>query len=122
MSTKRPGFPALMSLALVGAGAWSYFRLGVERFPEGDVPTVAVRTILPGASSEETESLVSDVIEEAVNTVEGIRELRSINSQNSSIIIATFDLSRNIDVAAQDVRDRVATILRELPEDVEPPI
>jgi hydrophobic/amphiphilic exporter-1 (mainly G- bacteria), HAE1 family len=122
ISIKRPVFAAMMILALVVVGASSYFRLGVDRFPEVDLPTVAVRTVLPGASSEETESLVSDVIEEAVNTVEGIRELRSISGQNSSIIVATFDLSRDVDVAAQDVRDRVATVLRNLPEDVEPPI
>jgi HAE1 family hydrophobic/amphiphilic exporter-1 len=122
ISIKRPVFAAMMILALVVVGASSYFRLGVDRFPEVDLPTVAVRTTLPGASSEEAESLVSDVIEEAVNTVEGIRELRSISGQNSSIIIATFDLSRDVDVAAQDVRDRVATVLRNLPEDVDPPI
>ena len=122
ISIKRPIFAAMIILALVVVGASSYFRLGVDRFPEVDLPTVAVRTTLPGASPEEVESLVSDVVEEAVNTVEGIRELRSISSQNSSMIIATFDLSRNIDVAAQDVRDRVATVIRRLPEDVEPPI
>jgi HAE1 family hydrophobic/amphiphilic exporter-1 len=122
ISIKRPVFASMMILALVVVGASSYFRLGVDRFPEVDLPTVAIRTTLPGASAEETESLVSDVIEEAVNTVEGIRELRSINGQNNSIIIATFDLSRDVDIAAQDVRDRVATVLRDLPEDVEPPI
>jgi hydrophobic/amphiphilic exporter-1 (mainly G- bacteria), HAE1 family len=122
ISIKRPIFAAMIILALVVVGASSYFRLGVDRFPEVDLPTVAVRTTLPGASPEEVESLVSDVVEEAVNTVEGIRELRSISSQNSSMIIATFDLRRNIDVAAQDVRDRVATVIRRLPEDVDPPV
>jgi HAE1 family hydrophobic/amphiphilic exporter-1 len=81
-----------------------------------------VRTSLPGASPEEIESLVSDIIEEAVNTVEGIRELRSISRDSSSFIIATLDLSRDVDVAAQDIRDRVATVLRQLPEDVLPPV
>ncbi len=118
---KRPVFAAMIILALVVVGASSYFRLGVDRFPEVDLPTVAVRTTLPGGSPEEVESLISDVIEEAVNTVEGIRELRSISGQGSSVIIATFDLSRDIDVAAQDVRDRVATVVRRLPTDVEPP-
>jgi HAE1 family hydrophobic/amphiphilic exporter-1 len=122
ISIRRPIFAAMIIMAMVVVGASSYFRLGVDRFPQVDLPTVAVRTTLPGASPEEVESLVSDVIEEAVNTVEGIRELRSISGQNSSIIIATFDLKRNVDVAAQDVRDRVATVLRQLPEDVDPPI
>src|SRR6187401_676087 len=112
ISIRRPVFAAMVILALVVVGTHSYFRLGVDRFPAVDLPTVSVRTTLPGASPEEAESLVSDVIEEAVNTVEGIRELRSISAQNSSVIIATFDLNRNIDIAAQDVRDRVATILR----------
>ena len=122
ISIRRPVFAAMVILALVVVGTHSYFRLGVDRFPAVDLPTVSVRTTLPGASPEEAESLVSDVIEEAVNTVEGIRELRSISGQNSSVIIATFDLNRNIDIAAQDVRDRVATILRRLPDDIDPPI
>jgi HAE1 family hydrophobic/amphiphilic exporter-1 len=119
---RRPIFATMIIMALVVVGAASYFRLGLDRFPEVDLPTVSVRTSLPGASSEEMESLISDVIEEAVNTVEGIREIRSINSSGNSIVMITFDLSRDIDVAAQDVRDRVAAILRLLPEDTDPPI
>jgi hydrophobic/amphiphilic exporter-1 (mainly G- bacteria), HAE1 family len=119
---RRPVFAAMIIMALVIVGASSYFRLGVDRFPAVDLPTVAVRTALPGASPEEMETLVSEVIEEAVNTVEGIRELRSISTNGNSFIIATMDLSRNVDVAAQDVRDRVATVMRQLPTDVLPPI
>lgn len=119
---RRPIFASMIIMALVVVGAASYFRLGLDRFPEVDLPTVSIRTSLPGASSEEMESLISDVIEEAVNTVEGIREIRSINSNGNSIVMVTFDLSRDIDVAAQDVRDRVAAILRLLPEDTDPPI
>lgn len=119
---RRPIFAAMIILAMVVVGTASYFRLGLDRFPQVDLPTVSVRTSLPGASSEEMESLVSDVVEEAVNTVEGIREIRSINSSGNSMVMVTFDLSRNIDVAAQDVRDRVAAVLRLLPEDADPPI
>ena len=119
---RRPIFAAMIILAMVVVGSASYFRLGLDRFPQVDLPTVSVRTSLPGASSEEMESLVSDVVEEAVNTVEGIREIRSINSSGNSMVMVTFDLSRDIDVAAQDVRDRVAAILRLLPEDTDPPI
>ena len=122
ISIKRPVFAAMLILALVVVGASSYYRLGVDRFPTVDLPTIAVRTQVPGAAPEEMESLVSDVIEEAVNTVEGIRELRSVSSQNRSTIIATFDLSRNIDTAAQDVRDRVATVVRQLPPGIDPPL
>lgn len=119
---KRPVFAAMIILALVVVGAASYFRLGVDRFPSFDRPTVSVRTTLPGGSPEEVESEVSQKIEEVVNTVEGIEELRSISSQGSSFVMATFNLDRDIDVATQDIRDRVATVIRNLPRDVDPPI
>ncbi|MEK6303740.1 MAG: efflux RND transporter permease subunit [Acidobacteriota bacterium] len=119
---KRPVFAAMIILALVVVGAASYFRLGVDRFPSVDLPTVSVRTSLPGGSPEEVESEVSQKIEEVVNTVEGIQELRSVSNQGSSFVMATFGLDRDIDVAAQDVRDRVATVVRDLPRDVDPPI
>lgn len=119
---KRPIFAAMMILALVVVGTASYFRLGVDRFPSVDLPTVSVRTSLPGASPEEVETEISQKIEEAVNTVEGISELRSISGEGTSIVVITFNLNRNIDVAAQDVRDRVATVLRNLPEDTDPPV
>ncbi len=76
---RRPVFAAMIVLSLVVVGAASYFRLGVDRFPSVDLPTVSVRTQLPGASAEEVETLVSQPIEEAVNTVEGIDELRSVS-------------------------------------------
>jgi hydrophobic/amphiphilic exporter-1 (mainly G- bacteria), HAE1 family len=119
---RRPVFAAMIVLALVVAGAASYFRLGVDRFPSVDLPTLSIRTTLPGASPEEVEAGVAQRIEEAVNAVEGIEELRSISGLGSSIIIVTFNLDRDIDVAAQDVRDRVATILRDLPAGTEAPI
>ena len=119
---KRPVFAAMIILALVVVGTASYLRLGVDRFPSVDLPTVSVRTTLPGASPEEVESEVSQKLEEVVNTVEGIQELRSISGQGTSFLIVTFSLSRDIDVAAQDVRDRVATVVRDLPRDVDPPI
>jgi len=118
----RPVFAAMLILSLVVIGAASYTRLGVDRFPSVDLPTVSIRTTLPGASTEEVETLVSERIEEVVNTVAGIDQLRSITGPGSSIVVATFDLSRNIDAAAQDVRERVATVLRDLPEDAEAPI
>src|SRR3954447_19584083 len=119
---RRPVFATMLILALVVVGAASYFRLGVDRLPAVDLPTVSVRTTLPGAPPEQVETEVTEIIEEAVNTVEGIDELRSISGEGSSAIIATFDLSRDIDVAAQDVRDRVATVLRKLPDEVDPPV
>ena len=119
---RRPVFASMIILALVVVGATSYFRLGVDRFPSVDLPNVSVRTTLPGASPEEVETVVSQPIEEVVNTVEGIEELRSISGQGSSAVIVTFNLNRDIDAAAQDVRDRVATVLNRLPSDIDPPV
>jgi multidrug efflux pump subunit AcrB len=119
---KRPIFAAMIVMALVVVGAASYFRLGVDRFPSVDLPTVRILTVLPGASPEEMETQVSQRIEEAVNTVEGIDELRSISGQGRSFVIVTFNLERDIDTAAQAVRDRVATTLRDLPPGTDPPL
>ena len=112
----------MIILALVVVGAASYGGLGVDRFPSVDLPSVSVRTALPGASTEETEAEVSQKIEEAVNTVEGIQELRSVSSGGTSFVIATFNLERDIDTAAQDIRDRVSGVVRNLPEDTLPPV
>src|SRR6188474_1949515 len=119
---RRPVFATMLVLSLVVVGAVSWARLGVDRFPVVDLPTVMIRTQLPGASAEEVEVQISQRIEEVVNTVAGIDEMRSISAAGSSIVIVTFDLDVNIETAAQDVRDRVATVLRKLPQDAEPPI
>jgi hydrophobic/amphiphilic exporter-1 (mainly G- bacteria), HAE1 family len=119
---KRPVFAAMIVLSLVVVGAASYARLGVDRFPSVDLPTVIIRTELPGASAEEVETQVSREIEQVVNTVQGIRELRSISGPSQSIVIVEFELRRAIDVAAQDVREKVATAVRNLPRDARAPI
>lgn len=119
---RRPVFATMIVLSLVVVGAASFFRLGVDRFPSVDLPTVSVRTGLPGGSPQEVESLVTQQIEEVVNTVDGIDELRSISGQGSSFVIATFKLDRDLESAAQDVRDRVTSLGRNLPEDATPPV
>src|SRR5499425_374188 len=119
---RQPIFAAMIILALVVIGAASYMKLGVDRFPSVDLPTVRVFTTLAGASPEEMESQISRPLEDAINTVEGINQLWSISGLCSSIIIITFNLERNIDVAAQDVRDRISTVLRNLPAGTEPPL
>ena len=118
---RRPVFASMLIAAPVVIGTASYVRLGVDRFPSVDLPTVSVRTVVPGASTEEVETLVSQRIEEAVNTVEGIDQLRSISTNGSSIVVVTFLLERDIETAAQDVRERVSTILRDLPPEADPP-
>ena len=111
----------MLILALVVVGAAAYARLGVDRMPSVDLPSVSIETRLRGASPEEVETEITQRIEEVVNTVEGIEELRSISGPGSSFVIATFNLKRNIDAAAQDVRDRVASVVRNLPDDADPP-
>jgi len=119
---RRPVFAAMIVLSLVVVGAASYARLGVDRFPAVDLPTVSIRTELLGASAEEVETQVTREIEQVVNTVQGIRELRSISGPGQSIVIVEFELRRNIDVAAQDVREKVAVAVRNLPRDAKAPI
>jgi HAE1 family hydrophobic/amphiphilic exporter-1 len=119
---QRPVFAAMIVLSLVVVGATSYSKLGVDRFPTIDLPTVTIRMTLPGASPEEAESQLAKPIEEVVNTVEGVEQLRSVSSQGRAFIIATFNLNRDIEAAAQDVRDRVQSVLRLLPPGTDPPV
>ncbi|MGI8731897.1 MAG: efflux RND transporter permease subunit [Pyrinomonadaceae bacterium] len=118
---RRPVFATMIILSLVVVGTAGFFRLGVDRFPSVDLPTVSVRVGLPGAAPEEVETLITQQVEEVVNTVDGIDELRSISGQGTSIVIATFKLDRDLETAAQDVRDRVSTLGRQLPDDATPP-
>jgi HAE1 family hydrophobic/amphiphilic exporter-1 len=118
----RPVFATMLILAMVVSGAVGFHFLAVDRYPAYDLPTVTVRTDLPGGAPEEVEVSVTYPIEEIVNTIEGIRELRSISASGTSFVILTFELGRDIDTAAQDVRDRVAQVVRRLPLTVEPPV
>ncbi|MCC6822681.1 MAG: efflux RND transporter permease subunit [Verrucomicrobia subdivision 3 bacterium] len=117
----RPVFAMMIVLSLVVVGTAGYLKLGVDRFPSVDLPVVRINARLAGASPVEMESQVAQPIEEVVNTIEGIDELRSVNGSGTSFVIVTFNLNRDIDVAAQDVRDRVASVIRELPRDMDPP-
>jgi len=119
---RRPVFATMIVLSLVVVGAAGFFKLGVDRFPAVDLPTVSVRIGLPGAAPEEVESLVTQQVEEVVNTVDGISELRSVSGQGTSLVMATFNLDRDLESATQDVRDRVNTLGRRLPEDSTPPV
>ncbi|MSU26859.1 MAG: efflux RND transporter permease subunit [Pedosphaera sp.] len=121
ISIRRPVFGTMIVLALVVVGAAGYLKLGVDRSPPVDIPQIYVSTRLPGASPVEVESLISQPIEEQVNTVEGITELRSISGVGSSFVIIQFDLSRKVSDALEDVRNRVATMGNELPRDADPP-
>ena len=119
---RRPVFATVIVLALVVFGAFSYQKLGTDRFPNVEFPFVVVTTVLPGAAPEEVETEVSDKIEEAVNTISGIDEMMSFSSENVSVVQISFDLAKDGDVAAQEVRDKISAILADLPRDAEPPI
>jgi len=119
---RRPVFATVIILSLVVVGFFAYMQLGVDRFPKVDIPTITITTRLVGAAPEEIETDITDKIEESVNTISGIDQLQSVSSEGTSQVIVSFDLEKNIDVAAQEVRDKVNTILRDLPKDADPPI
>lgn len=119
---RRPVFTAMLVLGPVVLGLASYGRLGVELFPNVDVPVVVVTTTLRGASVDEMESSVTKLVEETVNTVSGIDELRSTTREGLSTVVIGFRLERNGDIAAQDVRDKVSTLLPRLPVGTDPPV
>lgn len=118
----RPVFAVMLIMALIVVGGVSYGKLGIDRFPDVDIPIISVRTQLIGASPEEIETTITRRIEDAVATVEGIDDIRSTSTESMSIVTITFNLKRNIDVAAQDVRDAVATVISRLPRDAKPPL
>ena len=122
LCVRRPVFATVLVLALVVVGAFSYLQLGVDRFPNVEFPFIIVTTTLPGAAPEEIETEVTDKIEEAINTVSGIDQMISTSSENVSLVQVQFNLEKNGDVAAQEVRDKVNSILTNLPKDVDPPI
>jgi hydrophobic/amphiphilic exporter-1 (mainly G- bacteria), HAE1 family len=119
---RRPVFATVIILALTVIGGFSFFTLGVDRFPKIDIPTVSVTTTNTGAAPAEMESEVTDVIEGAVNTATGIDELRSSSSTGRSQVTISFDLSKDPDVATQEVRDKVNTVQNRLPETADPPV
>ncbi|MEO6589855.1 MAG: efflux RND transporter permease subunit, partial [Pyrinomonadaceae bacterium] len=111
----------MLILSLVTVGAFSFFSLGVDLFPKIDFPTVTVTVINPGASPQEIETDVTEKIEEAVNTVSGIDELRSTSIEGISQVFVQFVLEKDVNVAAQEVENRVQTVIPNLPDTAEQP-
>ncbi len=118
---RRPVFATMLILTLMVLGVFSYNRLTVERFPRVEFPTITITTRLPGAAPQEVETEITDKIEESVNTISGIDELRSTSSEGVSLVFVTFELERDLDEAAQDVRDKINRALPELPDNIEQP-
>src|ERR1700674_1813248 len=102
LCVSRPVFATVLILSLTVIGAFSFLLLGVDRFPKVDIPTVVVSTVQPGAAPEQIETEITDKIEEAVNTISGIDELRSVSSEGISQVIVSFLLDKDTDVAAQE--------------------
>jgi HAE1 family hydrophobic/amphiphilic exporter-1 len=121
VSVKRPVFATVLVLGITVLGLAGYFQLGMDRFPKVDFPVVSVLARLPGAAPEEVETQITDKIEEALNSLSGIEELRSISSEGVAQIYMMLALEKNVDVAVQEVRDKVNGVLADLPHDLEPP-
>jgi HAE1 family hydrophobic/amphiphilic exporter-1 len=121
LCVKRPVFATVLILSLTVIGAFSFSRLGVDRFPKIDFPTITVTTVQPGAAPEQIETEITDKIEEAVNTISGIDDLRSVSSEGISQVIVSFLLDKDTDVAAQEIRDKVNGVLPRLPKTIQQP-
>src|SRR5215212_360074 len=119
---RRPVFTTMLILLPVVVGIMSYFKMGVDLFPNVDLPIVTVTTTRAGTSVEEMETGVTKTIEEAVNTISGIDELRSTTKEGISSVVVTFVLEKNRDVAQQEVQGKVNTILSRLPSGTDAPI
>ncbi len=119
---RRPVFTWVLVASPVVLGILSYFRLGVDLFPNVDFPVCAVTTTLPGASAEEMETSVSKPIEDVINTVSGVDTIRSVSSEGMSIVTVQFLLSKDGDVGTQEVRDKVGAVLAQLPKGTERPV
>ncbi len=118
---KRPVFATMLILSLVVVGAFSFLSLGVDLFPKIDFPTVTITVVNPGASPQEVETEITDKIEEAVNTISGIDELRSTSVEGISQVFVAFVLEKDVNVAAQEVENRVQTVIPKLPETAKQP-
>ncbi|MBN1614800.1 MAG: efflux RND transporter permease subunit [Deltaproteobacteria bacterium] len=121
-SVRRPVFATMMILALVVLGIVSYPRIGVDLFPKVDFPIVNIRTVLKGASPEVMDIDVTDKIENAVNTINGVKSINSTSMESISRVTVEFVLERDINQAVEDVREKIAAIRAKLPTDIEEPV
>lgn len=119
---RRPVFATMLVMSLVVLGLFSFRELGVDLFPKVDLPTVTITTRLEGASPEEIEDQITKRVEEAVNTINGIDELRSTTIEGQSQVFATFVLEKDINVAANEVREKVSGIVSQFPAGTDSPI
>jgi len=122
LSINRPVLATVLSIIVVLFGVIGFNYLGVREFPSVDPPIITVTTNYPGANPDVIESQITEPLEESINSVAGIRTLSSVSSDGRSTITVEFDLSMDLDAAANDVRDKVSGAVRNLPQDADPPI
>ena len=122
ISVRRPVFATVIILVLVVVGIVGYRTLGVDKFPKIDFPLVTIVTPYPGASPAAVETDVTQKIEEAVNTVSGLDTLTSVSTEGVSLVIAQFELEIDPKVAAQDINEHIASVLRDMPPGVRPEV
>lgn len=122
LSIRRPVLASVFTILILLFGIIGMTFLGVREFPSVDPPIISVRTSYPGANSDVVETQISEPLEQSINGIPGIRTLTSVSSQGGSSISVEFELSVDMETAANDVRDKVAQAMRWLPRDVDPPI
>ncbi len=118
---KRPVFATMLIVSLVVVGLFSFMSLGLDLFPKIDFPTITVTVVNPGASPEEIETEITEKIEEAVNTISGIDELRSSSVEGISQVFVQFVLEKDVNVAQNEVENRIQTVIPRLPVTAEQP-
>lgn len=118
-SIKRPVLAIVMNLSLVLFGLIGFHFLGVREFPSIDPPVVSVRTAYPGANAQVIESQITEPLEKAINSIDGVKNISSSSNQGSSNINVEFNLNKDLEEAANDVRDRVSQAVRSLPKDID---
>ncbi|MDX2465116.1 MAG: efflux RND transporter permease subunit [Porticoccus sp.] len=121
VSVKRPVLAAVLSILLIGFGLLAFDRLPLREFPNIDPPVVSIETVYPGASADVVESRITRIIEDRIAGIEGMRFIESSSEDGRSQISIEFDIDRDVDSAANDIRDRVSGVLDNLPVEAEPP-
>ena len=121
ISVQRPVFAAVLALLLVAFGLLAYDRLPLRQYPDIDPPVVSIQTSYPGASANVVETRLTELIEERISGVEGISFIESKSEDGESRVTVEFRVGRDVDAAANDIRDRVSGIIADLPQEADPP-
>ena len=121
LSVRRPVLAAVMSIIIILFGGIGFKYLGIREFPSIDPPVITVRTSYTGANADVIQSQITEPLEKAINGIDGIRTLSSSSNQGSSVITVEFNLSANLEAAANDVRDKVSQAVKQLPQDIDAP-